>query len=465
MSKPESLLRPYQHQAIEFAYENPFCALWLGMGLGKTVSILTVLKRLLAKGEARKVLVVAPKLVAMETWPDEIEEWDHLRALWCHRLDSPGILRLGDLLHPAPIHLINHENLPWLWNVLHESWPYDTVVLDETSRGYRNPKRFNQKKQKGASRSLTRFGAAVNFRNLPVTQRLIELTGTPAPKGYQGLWSQMYLLDLGARLGKTYKMFEQRYVYVDRYSGEEMMRPGAEAEIDSRIADIVLSMSEEDYLNLPERIYQNVTVRLPKPVMDQYRYFRRHFVMEHHEDIEADNRGVLTNKILQLANGSVYNDQGEDRWFHDEKLHALERIVEDAMAEGEQILVAYWFQFDLVRIRKAFPKAVVLGEDPEASKKWKRRQAGIMLIHPGSGAHGLNLQAGGRLMVWYGLTWDLDLYLQLNKRLHRGEQSRPVIIKHIIAEGTDDERVLPRLTERNITQTRLCKGVSAAAVA
>jgi len=461
--KPESWLRDYQHTAIAFAHETPFCALWLGMGLGKTVSVLTVIKRLLVTGEARKVLVVAPKLVAFETWPDEVREWAHLQGLAYHRLDAPGMLRLGNLLHPAPIHLINHENLVWLWQVLGKAWPYDTVVLDESSRGYKNPKRFNQVRQrgKGVKRSLTRFGAAVNFRHLPVTRRLIELTGTPAPNGYQNLWSQMYLLDLGQRLGLTYEMFERRYVHVDRYSGEESMRPGAEAEIDALIGDIVLSMSEEDHLSLPERIYQTVRVRLPPAVLKKYRYFKRHFVMEERDDVEAANSGVLVGKLLQMANGSVYNDQGEDIWLHDVKLEALKRILEEAESDGEQVLVAYWFQFDLARIKRAFPKAVVLGEDPDAIRKWKARKAGVMLVHPASAGHGLNLQAGGRLMVWYGLTWDLELYLQLNKRLHRGEQARPVIIKHIVAADTDDERVLPRLGEKNATQTMLLRAVKA----
>ena len=461
MLKPESWLRPYQITARDYALENPYCALWLSMGLGKTVSVLTAIRDLLATGEARKVLVLAPKLVAYHTWPDEVAEWEHLQHLAIHRLDGDHWGRLGNLLHPAPIHTINHENLAWLWNTLGKHWPYDTVVIDETSRGYKNPKRrTTPKKGTRGKRNLTRFGAAVNVRGLPQVRRIVELTGTPAPNGPLDLWAQIYLLDQGERLGKTFEMYKRRYFNENPYSYEITPLPGAEEEIYQRIDDIVISMSEEDYLSLPERIYQEVPVTLPPKVKEQYDYFRRHFVMERHDDIEAVNSGALVNKCLQLCNGSMYREDGEDQWFHDEKLHALQRIVEDAQADEEQVLVAYWFQFDLARLKKAFPKAVVLGEDPDAIQKWKRRQAGIMFIHPASGGHGLNLQAGGRLMVWYGLTWDLDLYLQLNKRLHRGEQSQPVIIKHIIAEGTDDERVLPRLTEKNASQTRLLKAVA-----
>lgn len=468
--KPESLLLPHQYRMADFMLARPYCAVWAGMGLYKTVSTLTALRVMLASGETERILVLAPLLVANHTWPDEIDEWEHLQGLRYARLTGPEKQRKAALKNPAAIHVLNHENLAWLWHTLGKRWPYDTVVIDESSRGYKNPKRFNQKKvpynpdnpkQPRVRRTLTRFGAAVNFRSLPITQRVIELTGTPAPNGYKDLWSQIYLLDQGERLGRTYEMFEKRYVHVDRYSGEETMRPGAEAEIEAAIADIVMSMSEEDYLNLPERLYPVETVRLPAKVMEQYRYFKRNFVMEHHDDVEAANAGVLTNKLLQLANGSVYNDQGEDIWLHDVKLEALKRIIEEAQADGEQVLVAYSFEFDRERIRKAYPKAVFLGEDPDAIRKWKAGKAGIMVCHPAAAGHGLNLQAGGRLLVWYGLTWDLELYLQLNKRLHRGEQSRPVIIKHIVAEGTDDERVLPRLTEKNETQEGLRRAVAA----
>lgn len=464
MLKPKSLLRPHQYRIADFIKEKPFCAVWAGMGLYKTVSTLTAIDELLKRGESRKVLVLAPKLVALHTWPDEIADWEHLQHLNVHSLEGTHWDRLGGILHPAPIHTINHENLAWLWHTLKNHWPYDTVIIDETSRGYRNHRRrtvVKKKDGKKSRRNLTRFGAAVNVRFLPQTRRLIELTGTPAPNGLLDLWSQIYLLDQGERLGRTYEMYERRYFLKNKYSYAIEPLPGAEEEIYRRISDLVMSMSEEDYLNLPERIHQEVRVKLPEEVKKQYKYFRRNFVMEHYEDIEAANKGVLVNKLLQLASGSVYREDGEDQWFHDEKLYALQRIVEEAEAEGEQVLVAYWFQFDLARIRKAFPKAVILGEDPDAIKKWKSHRAGVMLIHPGSGAHGLNLQAGGRLMVWYSLTWDLDLYLQLNKRLHRGEQSRPVIIKHLIAEDTDDERVIPRLTEKNADQDRVLDAVAA----
>lgn len=464
--KTEDMLLPHQEKMIRFSLANRHCALWAGMGLFKTVSTLTALRTMLVSGDTERILVTAPKLVAEETWPDELDEWEHLRGLRYQRLTGPLKRRTDALESTAPIHIINHENLVWLWKHLgKDRWPYDTIVIDESSRGYKNPRRYNQKKlppKPGGpkvKRTLTRFGAAVNIRSLPVNHRIIELTGTPAPNGYQDLWSQIYLLDQGERLGRTYEAFKQAYFIENPFSYDIQPRPGAEAEIDAKIADIVISLSEEDHLNLPERIYQNVVVRLPAKAQEQYDYMRRHFVMEHYDDVEAVNSGVLTNKLLQLANGSVYSDTGEDHPIHEAKLEALARIIEDAEAEGEQVLVAYSFEFDKARIRKRFPKAVILGEDKDAIRKWKARKAGVMLCHPASAGHGLNLQKGGRLCVWYGLTWDLELYLQLNKRLHRGEQSQPVIIKHIIAEKTEDERVLPVLRGKNATQESLRRAV------
>ncbi len=339
----------------------------------------------------------------------------------------------------------------WLWKTLGpKRWPYDVIVLDESSRGFKTPKLRTAGKKK-----MTRLAAAIRARALPRNYRLIELTGTPAPNGYLDLWSQMYLLDQGQRLGLTFESYKMRYFIENPYSREILLRPGADKMIEEAIADLVLSMSEEDYLSLPERVYQLETVTLPPKAMREYDHMARHYMLEERDDVVAANAGVLSGKLLQLANGSVYNDQGEDVWLHDAKLEALVRIIESAQAEGEQVLVAYTFQFDLARIRKRFPQAVVLGEDPEAIRKWKTRRAGIMVCHPASAGHGLNLQAGGRLLVWYGLTHDLELYLQLNKRLHRGEQNRPVIIKHIVAEGTEDERVLPRLGLKDDRQRSL----------
>ncbi len=447
----EDQLRPYQERAIAYTLSRRYCALWLGMGLGKTVSVLTALRTMLACGDIERVLISAPLLVANETWPDEIAAWAHLRHLPYQRITGSRDERLAALRSPAPIHIINHENLVWLWKTLGpRRWPYDTIVLDESSRGFKTPKLRTAGKKK-----MTRLAAAIRARALPINYRLIELTGTPAPNGYLDLWSQMYLLDQGQRLGLTYESYKMRYFIENPYSREITMRPGAAQMIEEAIADLVLSMSEEDHLDLPERIYQNEVVRLPPKAKREYDHMARHFMLEHRDDVVAANSGVLAGKLLQLANGSVYNDQRDDVWLHDAKLEALVRIIESAQAEGEQVLVAYTFQFDLARIRKRFPKAVVLGEDPEAIHKWKTRRAGVMVCHPASAGHGLNLQAGGRLLVWYGLTHDLELYLQLNKRLHRGEQNRPVIIKHIVAEGTEDERVLPRLEVKNSQQAGL----------
>lgn len=459
----EDLLHDYQVKAADYAFAQPFNALWLGMGLGKTVSVLTSLRTMIATGEVRKVLVLAPKLVANHTWPDEIETWSHLQGLRYARLTGTRDQRHAMLHHPAPIHLINHENLVWLWQTLgQDRWHYDMVVIDESSRGYKNPKRRTvPKKGTTGKRNLTRFGAAVNVRNLPITSRVIELTGTPAPNGHLDLWAQIYLLDQGERLGQTFEMYKRRYFQENPYSYEITPLPGALDEINRRVSDITLSMSEGDYLDLPERIYQVETVTLPRKAQEQYDYFRKHFVMEHRDDVEAESAGVLVNKLLQLANGSVYTDEGEDIWIHDAKLEALKRIVEETLADGEQLLVAYAFEFDKQRLKTAFPKAVVLGEDPDALDKWNARTAGMLICHPASAGHGLNLQKGGRLQVWYGLTWDLELYLQLNKRLHRGDQQEPVIIKHIVAARTDDERVLPRLTEKNATQDKLLSAVAA----
>lgn len=457
-------LRPFQTRAANFLAQTPYCALWMGMGLGKTVSVLTQLQALHAAGEVERILVAAPKLVAEDVWPHELETWEHLGGLSCAVITGSERNRQKQLARDVPIHAINHENLVWLWKQFGKrKWPYDTLVIDECSRGYKNPRRRTvPKKGSKNKRNLTRFGAAVNIRHLPITRRVIELTGTPAPSGYLDLWSQIYLLDLGERLGKTYEMYKRRYFIENPYSYEIKIAPGAKEEIDDKIRDIAISMLERDYLQLPDRIYQTEIVRLPEEVKKQYNYFRRHFILEHRDDVEAANTGVLKNKLLQLANGSVYNEHGEDIWLHDEKVKALKKLVEEYRQEGEQVLVAYSFEFDKARIQRALPETAVLGEGEDAAvlRRWRAGELGVLLCHPASIGYGLSLQAGGSTQIWYGLTWDLELYLQFNKRLHRGDQSRPVVIHHIVAEDTEDERVLPRLTERDSTQSNLLSSVA-----
>lgn len=470
-------LRPYQHIAAQFIIDNPASMLGLSMGLGKTVSALTAIRHLLDTFQVNHVLIVAPKLVAEETWPEEVENWEHTSVLEYELLTGPAEQRENRAKRLPELSIINTENVVWLHDFWGDEWPYDMVVIDEISR-FKNPsKRTKPTKKvvdriieetvaslpkdtapedvevavaraiKRAPRNNTRFGAMCKARGH--VERIVGLTGTPAPNGLLDIWSQYYLLDRGERLLSSFSKYRSRYFEGDYMGFKYLPRPGAFEQIVEAISDITLSMKTEDYVDLPPVVYNTIKVKLPPKVMAQYKKFEKTLLLEEH-DIEAVNNGVLTGKLLQLGNGSVYNEDGEVVEIHSLKLEALDSVIEEAA--GAPVLVAYSYQFDLEKLRKRYPKAEVVGEAPNLQKRWNAGEIPILLAHPASAGHGLNLQKGGCITVWYGLNWSLELYQQLNKRLHRPGQEQTVFIHHIVAEGTMDERVMSVLPQKEATQ-------------
>lgn len=453
-------LRPYQNVAIEKIVTHPGVLITLDPGLGKTVSTLTAIRDLLDTFQVTRVLIVAPLLVAEETWPHEIEEWDHTRCLSYEVLTGPADRRESRARIPADIHVINKENVPRLVEFWGDNFPYDCLVVDESSC-FRNPSKKNKPSKKDVEAyaldpvhtpkpkgSITRFGALCKVRKH--FEKVVLLTGTPCPNGLMDLWSQLYLVDFGERLGSKFSVFRSRWFESDYLGYKWTPRPGALEQITDRIADVTLSMRAEDWLVLPERIDNIIRVQLPPKVLKQYKEFERKMILEEH-DIEAVNNGVLTGKLLQCANGSVYNDEKTAIELHDLKLKALDVLIDEAA--GNPVLIAYSYQFDLAKLRHRYKGAEVLGENEGCVSRWNRGEIPVLLAHPASASFGLNLQHGGSITVWYGLPWSLEHYLQFNARLLRsGQQAKSVIIHHVVADGTVDDRVLEALSDKAADQ-------------
>lgn len=479
MRTPDDL-RKSQLVAVDAIQTLPAVMLGLGMGLGKTVSSLTAIRFLLDTFQVRHVLVIAPLLVAEETWPDEIEAWSHTSVLEYEVLTGSPERREQRTRRLPELSIINTENVGWLVEFWGDDWPYDMVVIDESSR-FKNPAKRTKptkaviqkiidqtikelpkglepeeieglvaKAVKKAPVNPTRFGYLCRVRKK--IDRVVTLTGTMAPNGLLDIWSQYYLLDRGERLGTSFHTYRTNWFVSDYMGYKYTPRPGSFEEIAKRVKDITISMRTEDYVDMPPVLVNVLKVKLPPKVMEAYRKFEKTLLLEEH-DIEAVNNGVLTNKLLQLANGSVYDEDGEVIEIHDLKLDMLERIVEEAA--GAPVLVAYYFEFDLAKLKKRFPHAVVIGEDSGVVKRWNAGEIQMLLAHPQSAGHGLNLQYGGHITAWYGLCWSLEYYQQLNKRLHRPGQTETVILHHIVAEGTVDERVMQVLPEKDATQSAL----------
>lgn len=458
-SRSRSDLRVYQRAGIERAKLASGIMLAMDPGLGKTSLTLTTIRDLIDSQEVCRVLIVAPLLVAEETWPAEIEGWQHTQVLTYEVLTGSPERREQRARKAADIHIVNKENVPWLVDLWGDDWPYDMLVLDEAST-FKNPAKFNKPTKKAAEkylldpenvpkpkRKLTRFGCLCKVRKH--FDKVMLLTGTPAPNGLLDLWSQYYLIDGGQRLGDSYDRYRKRWFESDYMGYKWFPRPGALEEITKRISDVTFSLKAEDWLELPPRIDNIIKLTLPSKVMEQYRQFERTMLLEEH-DIEAINNGVLTGKLLQLANGSVYNEDKEAIEIHSLKLDALEALIDEA--NGKPVLVAYSYQFDLEKLRKRFPKAQVLGEQEGQVAAWNRGEISILLAHPAAASYGLNLQHGGHISVWYGLPWSLEYYIQFNARLHRSGQTESVIIHHILCAGTVDERVLSALREKDADQ-------------
>lgn len=441
----------YQQYAINHVIDNSASGLFLDMGMGKTVSTLTSIDDLILLGEVNKVLVIAPLRVAEDTWSTEVDKWDHLKHLRISKILGSKKQREEAINTEADIYVTNRENVDWLVTECFNNWIWDMVVIDELSS-------FKSSKAK-------RFRALKKVR--PYFKRIVGLTGTPAPNSLIDLWPQIYLLDGGQRLGKTITGYKERYFKPGRRNGYVVynweLKEGSEEAIQNKISDICISMSAKDYLDIPERIDNRVEITLPIKVMDTYKQLEKDLVLEiGEEDITAANAAVLTNKLLQLANGAIYSEDKEVVRIHDEKLDRLEEIID--IANGKPVLVFYNFKHDYDRISKMLTKNKIKNQALNTSddiKKWNNGEIQVALLHPASAGHGLNLQYGGNIIVWFGLTWSLELYQQANARLHRQGQKETVIIHHLIAKGTVDEDVMNALANKEVNQNMLLEAVKA----
>lgn len=432
-------LHPYQNKAVDFILSERRCMLALEMGLGKSVSTLTAISDMLDGFTANKVLVVAPLRVANSVWAQETRLWAHLNHLRVSVCTGPEKARRTALSVDADVYVINRENVPWLVQNYGAMWAFDTVIVDESS-SFKNA-------------SAKRFKALRKM--LPNIESIVLLTGTPSPNGLLDLWAQMYLIDYGERLGRTLTGYKHRFFEADYWGRKFEPRAGADQKIHGLLADKVIHMSAEDYLDMPDRIDLVETVSLGKAEAG-YKDFERTMLAELDDgkEVEASTAAVLANKLMQYANGAIYTDAHKN-WSetHTAKLDALAEIVEDN--PSETMLVAYNYASDLERLRKRFPDARVLDKKQETIDAWNRGEIGMLLAHPASAGHGLNLQKGGALCVWFGLNWSLELYQQFNARLHRQGQDRPVRVVHIVGEDTIDQRVIGVLRDKDATQKNL----------
>jgi SNF2 family DNA or RNA helicase len=437
-------LHPYQRRSVDFIKDRKRCGLFLDMGLGKSVSTLTAALDLIQSFAVHKVLVVAPLRVANSVWAQEAQKWSHLKTLRVSVCTGPSKKRLGALQMDADIYVINRENVEWLVEHYGTRWPFDMVVIDESS-SFKNA-------------SSKRFKAM--RRVLPYTQYMALLTGTPSPNGLIDLWSQIYLIDFGQSLGRTMTAYKQRFFEADYMGYKFKARDGSEGSIHNLIAPFTVHMSAEDYLDLPPRIDLTIKTQMPDAALQRYKDFERTLLAELDDGdvVEAMTAAVLANKLLQYANGGLYTDDKKN-WseIHSAKLDALAEILEDNA--GENVLVSYNYRFDLERLQKRFPDAVVLDKQQETIDRWNRGEIRLLLAHPASAGHGLNIQAGGSLIVWFGMTWSLENYLQFNARLHRQGQTKPVRIIHLVTEDTIDERVLAVLGNKEKSQSALLKAL------
>jgi SNF2 family DNA or RNA helicase len=438
----------YQRYAAEFIITHPISALLLDMGLGKTSITLTAINDLLFDSfEVHKVLVVAPLRVARDTWSAEIEKWEHLKNLQYSVVVGPAQERLKALCTPADIYIINRENIQWLVEESGLTFDFDMAVIDELSS-------FKNHQSK-------RFKAFMKVR--PKLKRIVGLTGTPAGNGLMDLFAEFKLLDMGERLGRLIGQYRNAYFQPDKRNGMVVYSykplPDAEQRIYDKISDITISMKATDHLKMPELISAEYMVQLSENEKEKYDRLKKDLIFSTEDnEVTAANAASLSNKLSQMANGAVYSDDGETVHIHDRKLDALEDIIESM--NGRPLLVAYWFKHDLERIKKRFEIREI--KSSEDISDWNSGKIPVALIHPASAGHGLNLQSGGSTLVWFGLTWSLELYQQTNARLWRqGQTADTVVIQHIIAKSTIDEQIMKALKTKDTTQAALITAVKA----
>ena len=433
---------PYPHQraGIDWILDHPACALLWGMGTGKTVTTLTAVDLLLHDCvEDGPVLVIAPKRVAENTWSKEADKWEHLHHLRVVKIMGTAKQRQEALCEVGDVFVINRENVVWLVDTVSKHWPFPIVVIDELS----SFKSAQAKRWKALRRVRGRI------------RRIIGLTGTPRPNGLEDFWPEIYLLDQGERLGRTLSIFRQKYLVPEKMNGHIVYsyrpREGAEGEVYERLSGICMSIRKEDVLSLPGQIYEDVILDTPPALLKQYKQFERDKVLECLDaegEIIAGTAAALTNKLLQFANGAIYDLDGHVHHIHDVKLDALEELVEEA--GGDPVLLLYSYKHDADRIRQRIKCRAL--DTPEDIDAWNRGEIPVALAHPASIGHGLNLQDGGHIIIWYGVPWSLELYQQANERLNRPGQKNVCRIYHLIMKGTHDERVLKALNNKDIGQ-------------
>lgn len=437
----------YQKYATDFISNNPVAAVFLEMGLGKSVITLTAIEELIYnRFEVSKVLVIAPLRVARDTWPAEIEKWNHLKNIRYSIVIGTETERKTALKKDADIYLINRENVDWLITKSNHSFDFDMVVIDELSS-------FK-------SYSAKRFKSLLKVR--PKIKRMVGLTGTPSSNGLMDLWAEFRILDLGERLGRYITHYRNNYFLPDKRNAQMVFsykpRSGAEDAIYKQIGDITISMKSADYLQMPECVMNEVPVYLSDTERAVYEKLCANMVVQlKDKEIDAANAAALSGKLLQMANGAVYDENSISANLHDRKLDALEDLIEGA--NGKPVLIAYWFNHDLERIKQRFKVREI--KTSTDIKNWNNGDIPVAVIHPASAGHGLNLQSGGSTLIWFGLTWSLELYQQTNARLWRQGQNETVIIHHIIAKGTMDENVMLALSRKEKTQANLIDAVKA----
>lgn len=437
----------YQNYAKDFILAHKVSALFLDCGLGKTITTLTAINDLMYDSfEISKVLIIAPLRVAQSTWKDEIEKWDHLNLLRYSIVVGDEKERLKALKQNSDIYIINRENVDWLVTKSGIDFNFDMLVIDELSS-------FK-------SHTSKRFKSLLKIR--PYFERVVGLTGTPSSNGLMDLWAEFRVLDLGERLGRYITHYRNEYFLPDKRNGAVIFsykpQPNAEERIYRRLADMTISMKSTEYLKMPELILNELEINLDEEDQMKYKKFKKEMVMTIQEkEIDAINAASLSNKLIQLANGSIYDEDKKFYEVHNKKLDKLEEIIESA--NGKPVLVAYWFKADKERIEKRFKVREIKTADD--IKQWNMGMINLALIHPASAGHGLNLQSGGFTLVWFSLTWSLELYQQTNARLYRQGQKDTVVIHHLITKNTIDEDIMKSLKRKDKTQEALMRAVKA----
>lgn len=446
----ENSLHDYQLTCVNHILRNPFCGVFLDMGLGKTITTLTAIVRLYFLLDIHKVLIIAPKRVVESVWQEEAANWQHTKWLKFSKIIGTEKQRIEALKEEANIYLISRDNIVWLCEYYNYKLPYDMIVVDELSS-------FKSYKSK-------RFKALRKVR--PTIKRFVGLTGTPAPNGLIDIWPQIYLMDMGIRLFKTISTYRLKYFKPDKVNGYVVYKykllPGADTEIYNKIGDICISMKATDYLKMPDIQFNFIRLTMPDSLKAKYKAFEREKIYElsNTQEISVLNAATLSNKLLQFANGAIYDEDKNVHEIHELKLEALREIIEDA--NGKSVLVAWSYQFDRDRIMNYLkdykPRELKTADD---IKEWNSGNVQVMLAHPASAGHGLNLQAGGNIIVWYGLTWSLELYQQFNARLYRQGQKKGIIVHHLITQGTHDEDVIKAIKSKDRQQESLMASIKA----